>query len=271
MFKKKIKGQTQAVASKKPIVKGKKNIKKVSYTGSALVIVIILLISSVIALILLYSEYVKLEDKLTEHQNISGLSDETGYNNADLLTRVSRHMRLPDGNPQIATVANIDNLVKQQPFFKGAKNGDRVLIYPDKVIVYDEQNDIIVNVGFLLNDAASATSTSATSTAEIFSSESKGKKQEIKKLTVEVRNGSNIRGLASKNKSLIMQDDGFIVTGVANAARNNYKNGMIIDLSDGSKQELVKKLSDLLTLPVVKDLPKGEVGSPAEVVVIVTE
>lgn len=271
MFKKKIEKQIQTPASKKPAAKAKKNIKRVSYTGSALVIVIILFISSIVALVLLYSEYVKLEDKLSEHQNISGLSNEAGYNNADLLTRVSRHMRLPDGNPQIATVANIDNLVKQQPFFKGAKNGDRVLIYPDKVIVYDEQNDIIVNVGFLLNDTTNATSTSATSTAEISSSENKEEKQEVKKLTVEVRNGSTIRGLASKNKSLIMQDDSFIVTGVANAARSNYKNGMIIDLSDGSRQELVKKLSDLLALPVVKDLPKGEVGSPAEVVVIVTE
>lgn len=269
MFKKKAKNQPTPI--KKSISKSKTNNKTTSYTNSVLVIVVILLIISLAALVFLYFEYGKLEDKFSETQNTTNLSEENYLKNGDLLLRVGRHIRLPETAPQIATVANIDSLVEQQPFFKGAKNGDKVLIYPDKVIVYDEQNDIIVNVGFLINNNTT-TSTAATSTEEIISDKSEEDEEDkLQKLTVEVRNGSTIRGLASKNKNIIIQNDNFDVIGVANASRSNYQEGVIVDLSGGSKKEQLVKLSELLGLPVVEKLPPGEVGSPADAVVIVVK
>jgi len=269
MFKKKAK-KSKPSPEKKTETKSKsvKVRTKSGYTGGVLVIVIVLLILSLTALAFLYLEYDKLEGKLADPEYLEGLIEKDTGSGEDLLSRVGRHIRLPEGDPQIATVANIDNLVKEQPFFKGAKNGDRVLIYTDKVIVYDEQDDIIVNVGFLLNTPQAATSTAATSTKSTVQKEDSEK---VEKLTIEVRNGSTVRGLAGKTRNKIIQDDSFTVTGVANAARSNYEEGVVVDLTDGNKQDLIFKLKDLLGLRVVSELPPGEVASPAEVVVIVVE
>lgn len=53
-----------------------------------------------------------------------------------------------DETPTVATVTDIDKL-KDQPFFKDAKNGNKVLIYPNlkQVIVYDPIANLIINVG----------------------------------------------------------------------------------------------------------------------------
>lgn len=58
-------------------------------------------------------------------------------------------MLLPDGEaPTVATITDIDKL-KDQPFFKNAKNGEKVLIYPTlkQVIIYDPVSNLIINVG----------------------------------------------------------------------------------------------------------------------------
>jgi hypothetical protein len=49
------------------------------------------------------------------------------------------------------TIKNIDLLKKEDPeFYKNAKNGDVLLIYPNRVIVYDTVKNIIVNVGNII-------------------------------------------------------------------------------------------------------------------------
>ncbi len=67
---------------------------------------------------------------------------------ATLIAQVSRLILLPQGeNPTIATVSNID-VLRNQPFFANAKNGDSVLIYVKarKAILYDETNNKIIEV-----------------------------------------------------------------------------------------------------------------------------
>src|SRR3989344_4546306 len=67
---------------------------------------------------------------------------------AALLAQVSRLIVLPTGeDPTLATVSNID-VLRAQPFFSNAKNGDRVLIYANakKAILYDPDSDKIVEV-----------------------------------------------------------------------------------------------------------------------------
>lgn len=67
----------------------------------------------------------------------------------DLVSRVGRHMVLPeDETPTIATVTD-PALLKDQPFFARAKAGFKVLIYPKakKAILYDPTADKIIDVG----------------------------------------------------------------------------------------------------------------------------
>ena len=61
--------------------------------------------------------------------------------------QVSKFIILPNEEPNLATVQNAETLVVQQPFFSGAINGDKVLIYKDKAIIYSPERDILVNVG----------------------------------------------------------------------------------------------------------------------------
>ncbi len=61
---------------------------------------------------------------------------------------VSKHIILPKGEePNIATIQDIESLVIQQPFFQGAMNGDKILIYTSKAIIYSPIRDRLINVG----------------------------------------------------------------------------------------------------------------------------
>src|SRR5260370_34572574 len=65
-----------------------------------------------------------------------------------LTDQVGKLMMLPtDEQPTIATVTDASKL-KDQPFFKNAKNGDKVLIYVKarKAILYDPTKNVIVDV-----------------------------------------------------------------------------------------------------------------------------
>lgn len=72
-----------------------------------------------------------------------------------LLGQVSSHMILPEGEePAIATIVDAAALIAEQPFYNGAQDGDRVLIYPQaqRAIIYSPSRDIIVNVGPIVVD-----------------------------------------------------------------------------------------------------------------------
>lgn len=73
----------------------------------------------------------------------------------DILSSVGRHIKLPAGEePLVATVADVNLLLEREPFYKGADNGDILLLYPNagKAILYAPDEDIIVNVGPIIID-----------------------------------------------------------------------------------------------------------------------
>jgi len=65
---------------------------------------------------------------------------------ADIISRVSTFMILPEGTPKVVPVVDVETLRKSQPFFAKAQNGDKLLIYPAKVILYSPSLDRIVEV-----------------------------------------------------------------------------------------------------------------------------
>lgn len=60
--------------------------------------------------------------------------------------KVGRHILLPDEEPKLVTVTDARILKASQPFFANAKDGDKVLVYSHKVILYDPDIDKIVEV-----------------------------------------------------------------------------------------------------------------------------
>lgn len=68
----------------------------------------------------------------------------------ELIAKVGKLIILPTGeDPVVATINDAAALIKDQVFYKGAKNGDVVLVYQkaSKAIVYSPTRNIIVNVG----------------------------------------------------------------------------------------------------------------------------
>ena len=74
---------------------------------------------------------------------------------ATLLSQVGSHMILPEGEePAVATIVDAAALIAEQPFYNGAQDGDRVIIYTQaqRAIIYSPERDIIVNVGPIVVD-----------------------------------------------------------------------------------------------------------------------
>lgn len=64
-----------------------------------------------------------------------------------LVTKVAYHIFLPNGKVTVATVQDAEGLRQEDPlFYQLAKNGHKVLIYPDRKILYDPVSDIVLDV-----------------------------------------------------------------------------------------------------------------------------
>jgi hypothetical protein len=65
----------------------------------------------------------------------------------DLVKKVFRHILLPDGDVQIQKVVKPDELRKANPvFYQYVREGDQILIYPDRAILYDPLIDKVLDV-----------------------------------------------------------------------------------------------------------------------------
>ena len=49
-----------------------------------------------------------------------------------------------DQQPTVATIQDVAALSKEQPFFIGAEDGDKLLIYSDKAIIYSVKNGKLI-------------------------------------------------------------------------------------------------------------------------------
>ncbi len=66
----------------------------------------------------------------------------------EVLAALGRLIILSDAKPSFAIVDEAALAIKAtEPFFKDAALGDRILIYPDRAIIYRPSHNIIVNVG----------------------------------------------------------------------------------------------------------------------------
>ncbi len=72
----------------------------------------------------------------------------TEYQTSTLVDQVRRHMDLPDETPIVTTVTNAASL-HQEPFYANAVDGDKVLVFSKRAILYDPTRDRIVEVGFI--------------------------------------------------------------------------------------------------------------------------
>lgn len=109
----------------------------------------ILLAGSIAVNALLFVDQNKLEDQVAKLKTPEGQQEVAQGEVEDLVSRVSEHLLLPDETPTIATVTDAEALKAEQPFFRDAQDGDRIMIYPEaeRAILYSYSQDKLVNVG----------------------------------------------------------------------------------------------------------------------------
>ncbi len=229
------------------VVKKNKEVAEVATKSIDLskIILSLALIISVVALIGLAVKYLNLKKELDYLQDPQAQQARSKRETQDLVAQVGKLMVLPEGEPTVATVVDAEALAKEQDFFKDAKNGNKVLIYKEKAILFNVEEGRIVNVG------------------PIFSSNSLGAPNQDNTLNIEVRNGSKKIGAANELGDQL-KTKGYNVAEVANAAKADYEGNLLVNLTGKD----VKGLETELGLIATDKLPEGEATSSQDVVVI---
>ncbi|MEI7578852.1 MAG: hypothetical protein WCJ58_02300 [bacterium] len=122
-----------------------------------LIILIILLIGALAGSIYLLK---KEKDKIADPTTVA--TEEL----ARMKEKIGKHIVLPfDKEAQLATVLDVKKLQEENAeFYKNAKNGDKLLIYKDRAILYDPIKDIILNVAPVVDTGSNTTTDTNTNT-----------------------------------------------------------------------------------------------------------
>lgn len=184
---------------------------------------------------------------------------ETKEETKQLLAKIGELILLPnDEDPTIATITDVETLKQEQVFFKNAKEGDVLVMYPQKskAILYNPTENVIVNVGKVyIEDSAE---------------ETEPVDEEQEPLTLEIRNGTEQKGLAGDLRDEITKNEYYDVIDVADATRGDYEEIILVDTGvDESKKTLLQVLRDELDAQIVEDMPEGEEDTEAEVLLII--
>lgn len=127
------------------------------------VIFVVIFLAVVGGLIWTYKGYSDMKKKLAAASAVQNDIEKIKQENMALIKKVGEHILLPDDEvPSIATITNAEALKIEQPFYRDAKDGNRVIIYMQakKAIIFDEEKNILVNVGpIFVNDQVAQTST----------------------------------------------------------------------------------------------------------------
>jgi hypothetical protein len=62
------------------------------------------------------------------------------------IENVGKHLVLPKEEPKVLSIANVEVLRKDQPFFNQANNGDKLLVFSQKVILYSPTLDKVIDI-----------------------------------------------------------------------------------------------------------------------------
>lgn len=194
-----------------------------------------------------------------------------------LIERVSKYMVVPsDEQPSVVVIQDAAALAEQQSFYRGAKDGDILIIYSNRAIIYDAKANKLVNVGPIVRNDATPPPTEGTASGSagspLPSAAASATPLTPEKVTVEVRNGTSISGLAGSTASDLTTKYSWVIKDpkpkVGDAA-GSFKTTVLVDLSKGTKPGAIAELEKYFGVTAVTELPKGEASSTADILVIV--
>lgn len=194
-----------------------------------------------------YYQYHNLQGQLSDFQEIQAQNQDDQKEGISLLDRINQHILLPHNEePKITTLENIQELKNKETFYEYAQDGDSLVQFNSLEIIYNSAADVIVN---------------ARTRGTVAGAETRAVQGAI---TIDIRNGAGVAGLAGKTAETFKGVKDFIVQSVGNASRSDYGKTIVVNLSNKDITGLEKQFNT----QAVKDLPAGEQPSSADVVII---
>ncbi len=206
-----------------------------------------------------------------QNRSLQGISklDETQV--AQLIETVGKHIVLPEpltvAEVEVATVQNAESLRQSSQFFKEAQNGDQLLIFPTKLVLFRPSNNRIVNMSAPsgVQDTTSSVVAIATSTNQTATSTSAAQPTVVSRtLTVEIRNGSGKTGLAGTVKTKLASFPQVEVVKTGNASKDSYESTVIVN----KENFMLPDISSVLKGSTQTALPSGEGETTADILII---
>ncbi|MSR68069.1 hypothetical protein EXS65_04610 [Candidatus Peribacteria bacterium] len=105
--------------------------------------------------ILAYVNYTKRVQLATDLKKLSVQMEQLQTGNSPqnveaakaIVDKVRKHIIIStEIDPTVATIVDVDTLKARNEFYKGAKNGDNLVVTPTRAILYDPDRDIILDV-----------------------------------------------------------------------------------------------------------------------------
>jgi hypothetical protein len=118
----------------------------------------LVVVGLVIALQVVGSMYLKTRSQLEELKTTQGQQKLSETDVAKVIEQLGKLTVLPDEKPIVATIIDANFLATQSAFYVGAKNGDKLVVFPKamKAFILSPEKNLIVNSGpVLLNQQAS--------------------------------------------------------------------------------------------------------------------
>lgn len=254
----------EIATAKEEVPEVKKN--KINLFQILSIVLGIFIIGSAATAFYFYRKY----EKITK--NPDAMAQEEKKNIAD---KAGKLMELPDEEPMLATVTDKEKL-KGQPFFAGAQNGDKVLIYANsqKAILYRPSVNKIIGVAPLTSNSQNASmenqkqpqiQTQASDGSPEAENETEAVQEIPQNAKVTIYNGTTIKGLAQSIADKITGIQGLEI-GEKTNAKKNYEKTLVTDLT-GNHSELVQKIIEAVG-GEAGEMPEGEIKPDADILVI---
>jgi LytR cell envelope-related transcriptional attenuator len=188
-----------------------------------------------------------------------------------VVARISKFMVVPEGErPSVVVLKGTAELAQQQAFYKDAKDGDILIVYSSRAIIYDAKANKLVGVSPIAQNTATPVPTvvtTASGSAQLTPTPSAAPVAP-ENVTIEVRNGTTTSGLAGKTASDLKKNT-WVTSTTAADAKGTYKATVIVDLTGGKKPGAIAALEKLFGVTAVTALPTGEAKSTSDILVIV--
>ncbi|HPF95494.1 MAG: LytR C-terminal domain-containing protein [Candidatus Magasanikbacteria bacterium] len=180
-----------------------------------------------------------------------------------------------DEIPSVATIEDIGLVRAQNPIlYRGAENGDRLLVWSDKAVVYSVSQKKVLSVMPLIKDqddiqyVERLISTLNANQGSVATSSTAATSETVNKNpTVEVRNGTPTPGRARITADSL-KAAGFNTVAPVDASKKDYTKTVIFVAGANIQADIVEKLQKELNADIVTSL-SGEAAITSDIVVVI--